>query len=74
MLKYVNETEKKIFKCDNEACPRPGCYRSFKSDKDEGFPCERVGCMGRYRLIRLGFFITHCLAMFHLWIAQVMIF
>ncbi|KAJ3272606.1 eukaryotic translation initiation factor 2 subunit gamma [Borealophlyctis nickersoniae] len=48
-LGYANA---KIFKCDNEKCPRPGCYRSFKSDKEEGAPCERLGCMGRYRLER----------------------
>ncbi|KAJ3000693.1 hypothetical protein HDV02_004378 [Globomyces sp. JEL0801] len=48
-LGYANA---KIFKCDRESCPRPGCYRSYKSDKEEGFPCERVGCMGRMRLLR----------------------
>ncbi|KNC99980.1 eukaryotic translation initiation factor 2 subunit gamma [Spizellomyces punctatus DAOM BR117] len=48
-LGYANA---KIFKCDSEACPRPGCYRSYRSDKEEGFPCDRVGCMGRMRLLR----------------------
>ncbi|KAJ3254362.1 hypothetical protein HK103_007244 [Boothiomyces macroporosus] len=48
-LGYANA---KIFKCDFDGCPRPGCYRSFKSDKEEGFPCERVGCMGRMKLVR----------------------
>ncbi|KAI9190513.1 P-loop containing nucleoside triphosphate hydrolase protein [Polychytrium aggregatum] len=48
-LGYANA---KIFKCDSEACPRPGCYRSYRSDKEDGFPCERVGCMGRMRLLR----------------------
>ncbi|RKO89375.1 P-loop containing nucleoside triphosphate hydrolase protein [Blyttiomyces helicus] len=48
-LGYANA---KIFKCDNSSCPRPGCYRSYTSDKEEGFPCERVGCMGRMRLQR----------------------
>ncbi|KAL2918415.1 eukaryotic translation initiation factor 2 subunit gamma [Polyrhizophydium stewartii] len=48
-LGYANA---KIFKCDNDACPRPGCYRSFKSDKDEGFACERSGCKGKMRLVR----------------------
>ncbi|KAJ1339349.1 eukaryotic translation initiation factor 2 subunit 3 [Batrachochytrium salamandrivorans] len=31
---------------------RPGCYRSHKSDKDEGFVCERSGCKGKMRLMR----------------------
>ncbi|KAJ3056793.1 hypothetical protein HK097_004057 [Rhizophlyctis rosea] len=48
-LGYANA---KIFKCDNEACPRPGCYRSYRSDKEEGFACERLGCMGKMRLQR----------------------
>jgi translation initiation factor 2 subunit 3 len=48
-LGYANA---KIFKCDNENCPRPGCYRSFKSDKEPGFCCERPGCMGKMQLIR----------------------
>ncbi|KAI8822619.1 P-loop containing nucleoside triphosphate hydrolase protein [Fimicolochytrium jonesii] len=48
-LGYANA---KIFKCDNDACPRPGCYRSFKSDTAEGAACDRVGCMGRMRLLR----------------------
>ncbi|KAH6561190.1 hypothetical protein BASA50_001581 [Batrachochytrium salamandrivorans] len=48
-LGYANA---KIFKCDNEQCPRPGCYRSHKSDKDEGFSCERSGCKGKMRLVR----------------------
>lgn len=48
-LGYANA---KIFKCDNEACPRPGCYKSFRSDKDENFPCERPGCFGKMKLLR----------------------
>lgn len=48
-LGYANA---KIYKCDNEACPRPGCYRSCKSDKADGWPCERTGCGGRMRLLR----------------------
>lgn len=48
-LGYANA---KIYKCDNEECPRPGCYRSFKSDKEVDPPCEREGCEGRYRLLR----------------------
>ncbi|KAL1924209.1 uncharacterized protein VTP21DRAFT_7244 [Calcarisporiella thermophila] len=48
-LGYANA---KIYKCDNEACPRPGCYRSFRSDKEDNPPCERPGCGGRYKLLR----------------------
>lgn len=50
-LGYANA---KIYKCDNEDCPRPGCYRSFKSDKAAAFPCERAGCTGTMRLLRYG--------------------
>jgi len=48
-LGYANA---KIYKCDNEECPRPGCYKSFKSEKGVDPPCEREGCGGRYRLLR----------------------
>lgn len=48
-LGYANA---KIYKCDNQACPRPGCYRSYKSEKEVDPPCERDGCDGTYRLLR----------------------
>ena len=48
-LGYANA---KIYKCDNEECPRPTCYRSYKSDKEIDPPCGREGCTGRYRLLR----------------------
>ena len=48
-LGYANA---KVYRCDNEGCPRPGCYRSFKSEKEVDPPCEREGCGGRYRLLR----------------------
>lgn len=38
--------------CDNEKCERPANYKSFRSDKADGFPCERLGCDGRMRLKR----------------------
>jgi translation initiation factor 2 subunit 3 len=41
-----------IYKCENEACPRPGCYRSYRSDKEDNPPCERPGCNHRMKLIR----------------------
>ena len=48
-LGYANA---KIYKCENEDCPRPTCYRSYKSEKEVDPPCEREGCTGRYRLLR----------------------
>lgn len=48
-LGYANA---KIYKCDNPECPRPTCYRSYKSDKEIDPPCEREGCSGTYRLLR----------------------
>ncbi|KAJ7088134.1 elongation factor Tu GTP binding domain-containing protein [Mycena epipterygia] len=48
-LGYANA---KIYKCQNEACPRPGCYRSYRSDKEDNPPCERPGCNSRMTLLR----------------------
>jgi translation initiation factor 2 subunit 3 len=48
-LGYANA---KIYKCDSDECPRPTCYKSFKSEKEIDPPCERPGCEGRYRLLR----------------------
>ena len=48
-LGYANA---KIYKCDNPECPRPTCYKSYKSDKEVDPPCEREGCGGTYRLLR----------------------
>lgn len=48
-LGYANA---KIYKCDNEDCPAPDCYRSFKSDKEIKPKCLRPGCTGRYSLVR----------------------
>lgn len=48
-LGYANA---KIYKCDNPECPRPTCFKSFKSEKEVDPPCEREGCTGRYRLLR----------------------
>ncbi|ORX64057.1 hypothetical protein K493DRAFT_237564 [Basidiobolus meristosporus CBS 931.73] len=48
-LGYANA---KVYKCDNEDCPRPGCYRSYRSDKEETFPCERPFCGGMMKLLR----------------------
>ncbi|XP_076338421.1 eukaryotic translation initiation factor 2 subunit gamma [Tachypleus tridentatus] len=48
-LGYANA---KIYKCDNESCPRPDCYRSARSSKEDDFPCDRPNCSGRFRLLR----------------------
>jgi translation initiation factor 2 subunit 3 len=48
-LGYANA---KVYKCDNPACPRPGNYRSYKSDKEVNPECEREGCGGHYQLLR----------------------
>ena len=48
-LGYANA---KIYQCDNPECPRPTCYRSYKSEKEVDPPCEREGCEGTYRLKR----------------------
>lgn len=48
-LGYANA---KFYQCDNAACPRPTCFKSFKSDKEIDPPCERDGCEGTYRLLR----------------------
>lgn len=48
-LGYANA---KIYKCDNEECPRPDCYASGGSGKANEYPCERPGCKGNKKLIR----------------------
>lgn len=48
-LGYANA---KIFKCDSDACPRPSCYRSAGSNKEDEFPCDRPGCTGKFKLLR----------------------
>lgn len=48
-LGYANA---KIYQCTNPDCPRPTCYRSYKSEKEVDPPCEREGCGGTYQLLR----------------------
>jgi len=48
-LGYANA---KIYRCNNPQCPRPGCYRSFRSDTEASPHCERAGCTGQYELLR----------------------
>ncbi|XP_065906326.1 eukaryotic translation initiation factor 2 subunit 3, Y-linked-like [Dysidea avara] len=48
-LGYANA---KIYKCSNDKCPRPGCYRSCASNKPDVFPCARQGCNGNFTIQR----------------------
>ncbi|KAI1261389.1 P-loop containing nucleoside triphosphate hydrolase protein [Xylariaceae sp. FL1019] len=48
-LGYANA---KIYKCSNPECPRPTCFRSYRSDQRVDPPCEREGCEGTYELLR----------------------
>jgi len=48
-LGYANA---KIYKCDNPECPRPTCYKSYKSNKEVNPKCEREGCEGTQQLLR----------------------
>ncbi|EEB17827.1 eukaryotic translation initiation factor 2 gamma, putative [Pediculus humanus corporis] len=48
-LGYANA---KIYRCDNEKCPRPTCYISGGSSKDDSFPCLRPNCKGYFQLVR----------------------
>jgi len=48
-LGYANA---KVYKCSNEACPRPACYKSYGSFKEDNPICERPGCTGKYQLQR----------------------
>lgn len=48
-LGYANA---KIYKCDNNDCPAPDCYKSYKSDKEIRPNCCRPGCKGTYVLKR----------------------
>lgn len=49
---YLGYANAKIFKCDNPKCPRPVCYTSGGSSKDDSFPCYRTACTGRFQLVR----------------------
>lgn len=48
-LGYANA---KIYKCDNEKCPRPTRYISAGSAREDSFPCHRPACTGHFRLVR----------------------
>ncbi|POW05607.1 hypothetical protein PSTT_09544, partial [Puccinia striiformis] len=42
-LGYANA---KIYKCEESSCARPGCYRSYGSDKEDRPMCDIAGCHG----------------------------
>ena len=48
-LGYANA---KIYKCDT--CPRPKCYKSYGSEKEDSPDCDTVGCNGKLELLRHG--------------------
>lgn len=48
-LGYANA---KIYKCDNPKCPRPSCFISASSHKEDAFNCTRSNCSGKFRLVR----------------------
>lgn len=48
-LGYANA---KIYKCNYEKCPRPACFVSGGSGRDDSLPCSRPGCPGRFELVR----------------------
>lgn len=54
-LGYANA---KIFKCQNDKCPRPSCYRSYPSNKEDEPPCEVPGCKSKMRLLRCASLLT----------------
>ena len=51
-LSSISPSSPQIYKCDNERCPRPDCYRSCSSNKEDVFKCERPKCDGYFRLLR----------------------
>jgi len=62
-VKFKNELERnitiklgyanaKIYRCSNEKCPGPGCYRSTGSSNPDRFPCDRPNCGGEFVCVR----------------------
>ncbi|KAJ1849321.1 eukaryotic translation initiation factor 2 subunit gamma [Coemansia sp. RSA 2708] len=42
----------KIYKCNNPACPRPDCFKSYGSKMRVNPPCLRPSCGGTMELVR----------------------
>lgn len=49
---FLDCTVAQIFKCERDACPRPQCYKSYPSNKENNPPCEVPGCGARMKLVR----------------------
>lgn len=48
-LGYANA---KLYKCGDEVCPRPSCFRAYGSSKEDAPACEVSGCNGFMQLMR----------------------
>jgi translation initiation factor 2 subunit 3 len=48
-LGYANA---KLYKCSDESCPRPACYRAYGSAKEDSPDCEVPGCGSKMTLLR----------------------
>jgi translation initiation factor 2 subunit 3 len=48
-LGYANA---KLYQCENPDCPRPGSFKSYKSDKEVNPKCDVEGCGGTMKLLR----------------------
>lgn len=48
-LGYANA---KLYKCSDDACPRPSCYRAYGSSKEDAPGCEVPGCGANMKLVR----------------------
>lgn len=62
-VKFKNELERnitiklgyanaKVYRCTNKECPRPECFASYGSIKEDTPPCQRKGCGGTMKLLR----------------------
>ncbi|KAK0425319.1 hypothetical protein QR680_009142 [Steinernema hermaphroditum] len=62
-VKFKNELERnitiklgyanaKIYRCSNEECPRPRCYKAAGSSTPDRIPCDREGCGGQFTVVR----------------------
>lgn len=48
-LGYANA---KLYKCSDDTCPRPACYRAYGSAKEDSPDCEVPGCGAKMTLLR----------------------
>ena len=44
---FAGYANAKVFKCDNDKCPRPTCYIAAGSSKEDSFVCSRPACNGQ---------------------------